>query len=87
MAFALPVVAVAAGGSAEIVEDGVTGLLVPPEDADALSRAIVRLASDRPYAAEIGEAARRRAAARYGAGGTAAEMLAFYRRLRERALR
>lgn len=81
MAFALPVVAVASGGSAEIVDDGVTGLLVPSDDALALARAIARLAGDMSSAAEMGEAARRRAAARYGADRTARETLAFYQRL------
>ena len=35
MAFGLPVVATRAGGLSEVVEDGVTGILVPPGDADA----------------------------------------------------
>jgi glycosyltransferase involved in cell wall biosynthesis len=35
-----PVIATAAGGALEIVEDGVTGLLVPPDDASALADAV-----------------------------------------------
>lgn len=81
MAFALPVVAVASGGSAEIVDDGVTGLLVPSDDALALARAIVRLAGDMSSAAAMGEAGRRRAAALYGADRTARATLALYQRL------
>ena len=38
-----PVIASAAGGAVEILEDGVTGLLAPPGDSDALARAIERL--------------------------------------------
>ena len=37
MALARPVVAAASGGIVDLVDDGVTGLLVPPGDPDALS--------------------------------------------------
>jgi len=46
MAAGLPVVAAAGGGVADVVTDGRTGLLVPPEDPVALGRALVRLAGD-----------------------------------------
>ena len=49
------------GGLGELVEEGVTGLLVPPGEADPLAQAIVQLARDLPRAAEMGEAGRRRA--------------------------
>ena len=58
---ARPVVAAEIGGLGELVEEGVTGLLVPPGEADVLARALVELASDLPRAAEMGEAGRRRA--------------------------
>ena len=48
MACATPIVATRTGGIPEIVEDGVNGLLVPPRDAPALARAIVRLLNDEP---------------------------------------
>ena len=47
MACGLPVVATPVGGTAEIVYDGVNGLLVPPGDVPALASALIRLA-DRP---------------------------------------
>ena len=50
MALARPVVATNVGGIPEMVEDGVTGLLVPPHDPDALAAAIVRLLTDHPFA-------------------------------------
>ena len=48
MALSRPVVASNVGGIPEMVEDGVTGLLVPPHDAEALTAAIVRLLTDHP---------------------------------------
>jgi glycosyltransferase involved in cell wall biosynthesis len=50
MALARPVVASNVGGIPEMIEDGVTGLLVEPHDAVALSAAIVRLLTDHPLA-------------------------------------
>ena len=60
MAFARPVVATRAGGIPEAVEDGVTGLLVPPRDAAALSKALIRLLSDSSRREAMGAAGRRR---------------------------
>lgn len=56
-----PVVASAVGGLPEIVEDGRTGLLVPPGDAHALAHAIRELVSDPERAAAMGAAGRERA--------------------------
>ena len=50
MALSRPVVASAVGGIPEMIEDGRTGLLVPPRDAAALAAAIVRLLRDHAYA-------------------------------------
>jgi glycosyltransferase involved in cell wall biosynthesis len=58
---ARPVIAAEIGGLGELVEEGVTGLLVRPGEADPLAQAIVQLASDLPRAAKMGEAGRRRA--------------------------
>ncbi len=60
-----PVIAAAIGGLGELVEDGVTGLLVPPGEADPLRDAIVRLGSDLELARRMGEAGRRRALASF----------------------
>lgn len=56
-----PVVATRAGGAAELVSDGNTGLLVPPGDASALATAVRRLLVDHGLAFRIAEAGRRRA--------------------------
>jgi glycosyltransferase involved in cell wall biosynthesis len=50
MALSRPVVATNVGGIPEMIEDGVTGLLVPPHDAPALGAAILRLLDDHPLA-------------------------------------
>jgi glycosyltransferase involved in cell wall biosynthesis len=55
------VVASNVGGLPEIVETGVTGLVVPPRDAGALATAIVGLAQDPVRAAALGAAGRERA--------------------------
>ena len=56
MASSLPVVATAVGGNAEAVQDGLTGLVVPPDDVEALAEAISRLLSDSALARQMGEA-------------------------------
>jgi glycosyltransferase involved in cell wall biosynthesis len=53
-----PVVASAQGGLLEIVEDGVTGFLVPPSDPAALATAIVKLADDPELRRRFGDAGR-----------------------------
>jgi glycosyltransferase involved in cell wall biosynthesis len=46
MAMGLPVIAAASGGTPEAVQDGRTGLVVPPRDPAALAAAMLRLAAD-----------------------------------------
>jgi glycosyltransferase involved in cell wall biosynthesis len=53
-----PVIAAAAGGVPEFVDEGRTGFLVPPGDAEALAGAIHRLAADAGLRSAIGEQAR-----------------------------
>jgi glycosyltransferase involved in cell wall biosynthesis len=54
------VVATPVGGIPSVVEDGVSGLLVPAGDADALRAAIERLLGDRDLRRRLGEAGRAR---------------------------
>jgi len=64
-AASLPVIAARTGALPEIVEDGVTGLLVSPGSADDLSRAATRLVAQPDLAGEMASAARARYEARY----------------------
>ena len=57
----VPVVASDAGGLPEVVEDGVTGRVVPRGDAEALARAIGALLTDDALRARMGKAGRERA--------------------------
>jgi glycosyltransferase involved in cell wall biosynthesis len=61
MACGLPVVATRNGGLCEVVDDGVTGFLVAPGDADALAAALARYVADRPLREAHGAAGRARA--------------------------
>jgi glycosyltransferase involved in cell wall biosynthesis len=72
------------GGLPEIVADGETGIVVPAEDADALSRALVVLARDDELAHQYGHAARRRAVDEFSAGAAADGVEAVYRELLNR---
>jgi len=62
MSLGIPVVAAAGGGVEEIVEDGVTGIVVAPRDREAMARAMIEILSHPDQAIGMGEAGLRRAA-------------------------
>jgi L-malate glycosyltransferase len=53
MAAGLPTIVSRAGGNTELIEDGVTGLLVPPENSPALSAALLKLLRDPELARQM----------------------------------
>lgn len=65
MAMGVPVVATAIGGPAEIIRDGVDGVLVAPRQPEALAAAITRLLDDEPRRRAIGAASQRAVLARF----------------------
>jgi glycosyltransferase involved in cell wall biosynthesis len=84
MAASLPVVATNVGGNAEAVKDGVTGILVPPENSAALASAIDRLLSDQSQARAMGVAGRTFAAENLTTEAMMNRITAVYRNLLSR---
>jgi glycosyltransferase involved in cell wall biosynthesis len=81
MAASKAVVATATGGIPEAVEDGVTGVLVPPHNAPALADAILRLLKDAPLRHRMGEAGLARVRAQFNVDRMVDETLAVYERV------
>ena len=79
MAHGRPVVATGVGGLLDAVEDGVTGLLVPPRDAAALRAALERLLGDAGLRRSLGAAARERVVSTASPARTAERLLEVYR--------
>ena len=65
MAASVPVVATRVGGNAEVVQGGITGLLVPPRDAEALARAIGQFLEEPSLGRKFGLAGRERVSKRF----------------------
>ncbi|AOK07140.1 glycosyltransferase family 4 protein [Burkholderia sp. AU19243] len=81
MFYGVPVVATRVGGLAELVDDGVTGYLVEPDDAPALARAMHAIASDPALRERMGRAARERAQRLYAAERVVARYVDCYRQI------
>ena len=84
MACERPIVATRAGGIPEIVEDGVTGLLVPPRDHTALAEAIVRALRDEALRRRMAAAGLARVRERFTVERMVCETAAVYETLRAR---
>jgi glycosyltransferase involved in cell wall biosynthesis len=81
MAASKAVVATSVGGIPEVVEDGVTGVLVPPHSAPALAEAILHLLRDAPLRRRMGEAGLARVRAQFSVDRMVDETLAVYERV------
>lgn len=81
MAAGLPVVATSVGGTPEVVVDGVTGLLVPPRDPDALAEAILTLLRDPGLRQRMGQAGRERVREQFSVEKMVKEIEGLYQRL------
>jgi glycosyltransferase involved in cell wall biosynthesis len=85
MATALPIVATAVGGNGELIDDGVTGRLVPSGDVDALARAMLDDMNDPTRARQRGLAAREVVQRRFSLDGMVAAYGDLYERLLTKA--
>ncbi len=81
MACETAVVASRVGGIPEVVADGATGLLVPPDDPAALAAALNELLRDPGRASAMGRAGRERSVAEFSWGAVAAQTAALYESL------
>ena len=81
MAARRPVIASAAGGPCEVVDNGVDGLLVPPGDVAALADAIVALGDDAALRQAMGERGRAKVARAFDVAHIAEQVAAVYRRI------
>lgn len=78
MAMSLPIVAFAQGALPEIIQQEVTGLLVPPGDESAMARAVIRLLEHPQWANELGRRGRQRVEAHFSITQTAAKYQALF---------
>jgi glycosyltransferase involved in cell wall biosynthesis len=75
MAAGLPVITTQVGGSGDIVDDGATGFLVPPDDRRALGTALDLLVSNPALRRQMGSRGRARAEQRFDAVANARALL------------
>ncbi len=87
MATGIPVVATRVGANADLVDDGVSGAIVPAADSDALAQALVRYYADPPLARRHGRAGRQIAEQRFSLARMVERYDALYRGLLARRAR
>lgn len=78
MAAGTPVVATNVGGIPELIDDGVTGLLVEPGDVQGMAAALGRVLADEALATQLGAAGRLSVERRFGCTRTASRLAALY---------
>ena len=83
MCHGIPVVATRVDGIPEMVEDGVTGILVEPEDAEGFAAAVKRLLENEPLRLQMGAAGRERAKRLFSPDTYRERMMAIYGKLEQ----
>jgi glycosyltransferase involved in cell wall biosynthesis len=83
MAAGIPVVATRVGGNPEVVQDGISGLLVPPRDSAALAAAVALVLEDQSLASRLGLAGMRRVSELFSIEGSVHATENLYQRLLE----
>ena len=81
MAAGIPVIATRVGGNPEVIEDGISGLLVPPRDSAALAAAMIRLLEDEDLALRLGHAGMLRVSELFSLSGSVHKTENLYQRL------
>jgi glycosyltransferase involved in cell wall biosynthesis len=87
MAAGLAVITTPVGDAPMLVQDGITGAVVPCGDASAIAERLVALSEKASMRREMGERARERASRLYGIDGLAERLLAIYRSVGTREAR
>jgi len=77
----IPVVATSVGAIPDVVEDGVTGILIPPKDPQAIAEAIIMILSDRKIAHGMAQKGFERVMENFSAEKMASKYLSIYREL------
>lgn len=81
LAMRKPVVATASGGTPEVIEDGVNGVLVPARNPELLAAGIISIIRDRDRAKKMGENGRQTVKARFSVEKMVSETVGVYREL------
>lgn len=83
MVFGVPIISTRVGGIPEVIQDGLSGLLVPSENPKALAEGILRLLSDRKLAQRLVQGARQECLPRFTTARRCAKLADLYQRLLE----
>lgn len=84
MIYEIPVIATRSEGAVQIIENEVSGILIPQEDAATMAQEIIKLLNSPERRAEIGTAGRRRVEENFSLGRMVSQTEEFYRRILEK---
>ncbi len=84
MAMEKPVISTNVGGPTEIIEDGVTGVLLPPNNPRVIARTVIELASNRKKSEEMGRRGRAEVQRRFNTDTHVTKMFAIYKKILDR---